>query len=56
MYDLNALARKIRKDGIDKTIDFLLSDNLSNTIKEQLVDLKVFVNGYLNLSLLYSLA
>ena len=56
MYDLAALVRKIKKEGLQSAIDYLSSDTLSDNIKNQLTAYGVFVNGYLNLSLLYFLS
>ena len=56
MYNLNTLKRKISKDGLQTTINFLLSENLPKNIKEDLTKDHVFnKSGHLCLSLLYSL-
>lgn len=56
MYNLNTLKRKIKKDGLQETIDFLLSDDLPLEIKQDLTKEHVFSpKGYLCLSLLYAL-
>ncbi len=55
MYDVNAVKRMISKNGIDYTI-LVLSGDLSEETKSQLTDAKLIVGGYLNLSLIYSLA
>lgn len=55
MYDLNAVKRMISKNGIDYAIS-VLSGDLSEEIKSQLTDVGLLVGGYLNLTLLYSLA
>lgn len=55
MYNITSLKRKIAKEGFQSTIDFLLSDNLPEHIKEDLTKEHVFNNGHLCLSLLYSL-
>jgi len=55
MYDLEALRRKIGKEGVEETIQYLLSPNLPERIKESLTNCSVFSGGYLNLALIYSL-
>ena len=55
MYDLAALTRKIKKERLQETINYLLSDKLSDNIKDQLTNAGVFINGGLNYQLLYSL-
>ena len=56
MYNLDAVARKVKKEGVDAVINVLSSENLSDTMKTQLTNCGVLINGYPNLSLLYSLA
>ena len=56
MYDINSLQRKISKEGLDKTIEDLSNTKFSKSAMRQLEDAKIFVNGSLNLSLMYSLA
>lgn len=56
MYDLAAVARKVKKDGVEEVINILLSGKLSDNIKTQLTSCGIFINGYPNLSLIYSLA
>lgn len=56
MYDLGSIKRKIKKEGVDNLIVELSSDNFSEDIKKDLSNCNVFVNGYPNLSLIYSLA
>ena len=56
MYDLGTIKRKIKKDGVDSVISDISSDNFSETIKKDLSDCNIFVDGYPNLSLIYSLA
>ena len=52
MYDLKSLKRKIEKEGLQETIDFLLSDSLDERVKSDLTKCHVFnENGYLCLSL-----
>lgn len=56
MYNLDSLKRKIAKEGIQATIDYLLSDDLTSDAKKALTKNHVFNSeGYLCLSLLYSL-
>ncbi len=56
MYNLQALKRKIAKEGLETTIQFLLSDEIPLQLKQELEKDHIFNNGYLCLSLLYSLA
>lgn len=56
MYDLNALRRRVRKEGVELVICELCSENFPKEAKEQLTKDNVFVDGYPNLSLLYSMA
>lgn len=56
MYDINALKRKIAKEGLENTIKYLLSDNLPSQLKQDLEKEHIFQNGLLCLSLVYSLA
>ena len=56
MYDLEAVKRRIEKEGLDSVIKDLSSSNLSGEIFDGLESSNIFVGGYLNLSLLYSLA
>lgn len=56
MYNIEALRRKIAKEGVENTIDYLLSDNLPLHIKQDLEKELIFDNGHLCLSLVYSLA
>lgn len=55
MYDLEALKRKIAKEGLETTIRFLLSDDLPLQVKQDLEKEHIFNKGYLCLSLVYSL-
>ena len=56
MYNLDALRRKIAKEGFQATFDFLVSENLDSKVKEDLTENHVFSrDGRLCLSLLYSL-
>lgn len=52
MYTLEALRRKIAKEGKDITIRYLLSDNLPLSIREALEEAGVFHNGVLRYELL----
>ena len=56
MYDLGTVKRKIRKEGVDNLISELSSENFSEDIKRELAECSVLVDGYPNLSLIYSLA
>ena len=56
MYNLEAVRRKIKKEGIDKTIFDLSAGNFSEDAKAELGKLNIFTNGYPNLSVIYSLA
>lgn len=56
MYDLGSVKRKIRKEGVDRLISELSSGNFSEDIKRDLADCNVLLDGYPNLSLIYSLA
>ncbi len=55
MYDLGSVKRKIKKEGVDNFISELVSENFSEDIKRDLANCNVLVDGYLNLSLIYSL-
>ncbi len=55
MYDINAIRRFISKKGIDNAISYLSGD-LDNNLKKELTKCHLFVDGYLNISLIYSLA
>lgn len=55
MYDLGSVKRKIKKEGVDKFISELVSENFSESIKKDLTACNVLVDGYINLSLLYTL-
>ena len=56
MYTLEALKRKIAKEGVEPTIQHLLSDDLPLQLKQDLEQEHVFCNGHLCLSFVYSLA
>ncbi len=56
MYDLGTVKRRISEKGVDTFISEISSENFSETIKKDLSDCNVFVDGYPNLSLIYSLA
>lgn len=55
MYDLSSVRRKIKKEGVDNFISELVSENFSETIKKDLSDCYIFIDGYPNLSFIYSL-
>lgn len=55
MYDLEALKRKINKEGLSATIRDLSSDTLSDDAKIQLESEYILINGFPNLSLISSL-
>ena len=55
MYNLDAVKRKIEKDGIDNLIRDLSSANFSDDAKRELSAYDIFTNGYPNLSVIYSL-
>lgn len=56
MYDLNAVKRKIKKDGINKFIFDLSFGIFPEEVEENLINLGILSNGYPNLSFIYSLA
>lgn len=56
MYDKEALKRLIKKKGMDTVIEYFLSDKISEATKDILIQEKIFVDGFLNLSHLYYLA
>ena len=56
MYNLEAVRRKIKRDGIDKLILDLSSETLSDDAKRELSSCNILTNGYPNLSVIYSLA
>ncbi len=55
MYSVEALQRKIKKEGVDKTIHDLSNATFSEDVKIKLHDSCILINGYPNLSLIYSL-
>lgn len=55
MYDLNAVRRRIRKEGVDNLIFDLSSESLDIDVKKELSDCGIIVNEFPNLSLIYSL-
>lgn len=55
MYDLSSVRRKIKKEGVDNLISELSSENFSEDIKRDLTACNVLVDGYPNLSFIYSL-
>lgn len=56
MYDFNALRRRLQKEGIAAVVSELCSEDFPEEAKVQLAKDNVFVDGYPNLSLLYSIA
>ena len=55
MYNKETLRRKIAKEGLETTIRFLLSDDLTWYIKKELEKDHIFINGHLSLAAIYSL-
>lgn len=55
MYTLESLKRKIAKEGLEPTIQFLLSEELPLQVKQDLEKERIFNKGYLCLSFVYSL-
>lgn len=55
MYSVEALQRKIKREGVDKAIEDLSNGTFSESVKEQFHDAYIFSSGYPNLSLIYSL-
>lgn len=56
MYDKKALQRKIKKEGVDKTIYDLSTGNFSEDQINQMTAEHIFSGGYPNLSQIYALA
>lgn len=56
MYNLDSVLRRIKKEGVDKLISDISSENFSEDAKEELSRCGIISNGYPNLSLIYSLA
>lgn len=56
MYTVDALRRKIEKEGLDKVIKDLSSGRFSEEEKADLKSAGIFIDNYPNLSLLYFLA
>lgn len=56
MYNVEALKRKIAKEGVEPTIQHLLSDDFPLQLKQDLEKEHIFCNGILCLGLVYSLA
>ena len=56
MYDLNAVRRRIGKEGVGPVIEHLSSEDFPEDLKEKLTKVGVFVNGHLNHALLQSLS
>ena len=55
MYNTESLRRKISEEGLQQTITELSSENLPINLKSELEDSQILVNGYVNISLIYSL-
>lgn len=51
MYDFEALERKIAKEGLTATIQYLTSSNLPQYLKDSLEEEGIFRNGQLRLEL-----
>lgn len=56
MYDIDAIKRKIGKDGLTTTLKILRSPDLPEYIKSDLTKCNIFVNGHLDVAYLSSLA
>ncbi len=56
MYDIDAIKRKIGKDGLITTLEILDSPDLPEYIKNDLAKCNIFVNNHLNVHYLSSLA
>lgn len=56
MYNIKTLSRLISKKGVDYAINTLTSPTLPEHIKEDLGKCNIFIDGYLNLDLIYSLS
>lgn len=55
MYDVNAVKRMVLKHGVDYLISYLMGD-LDKRVEAELTKVHLIVNGYPNLTLIYSLA
>ena len=55
MYNLDAMLRKLSKEGVDRFISDLSLGNFSEDAKKELASLGVLVGGYPNLSYIYTL-
>lgn len=56
MYDIEAIKRKISKDGLESTLEILSSPDLPEYIKKELTKCNIFVDGCLDEFYLSSLA
>lgn len=56
MYDIEALRRKIAKEGLQETLKCLASPDLPESIKKDLTKNHILVGGYPNVELICSLA
>jgi len=55
MYNLEALRRRVRKNGVDAVINDLLNNQFSEESISQMTKDHILCDGYPNLSLIYSL-
>ena len=55
MYSLMAIKERIRRDGLEKTLLFLTSPDLSPSAMQTLTVSGILIDGYPNLSLITSL-
>lgn len=56
MYDIEAIKRKIGKEGLQETLKYLASPDLPEHIKEDLTKNYILVGGFPNVELICSLA
>ena len=58
MYDVDAIRRKISKEGVEAIYDVIryLSGEFDECIQAELTKAKLLVDGYPNMSLIMSLA
>lgn len=56
MYDSTSVKKYILENGVDATISTLLNPELSTDEKNSLAERGFFPGGFLNISLIYSLA
>lgn len=55
-YDIEAVKRFVRKNGLTTALMHFSNPNLSPKVKEDLVKNQIIVNGFPNVSLISSLA